>query len=94
MKTQLPLVVATLAIALVFGSAPVAAQSKPNQQYSAEAKKPKKSKTSGAKSGGVGKASGVVFYDGSAENPNKREARLRRECKGRPNAGACAGYTH
>ena len=69
------------------------AQSKPNSNYSGEAKKTKKLKAGGQKSGGVGKASGVTFYDGSAENPNKRESRLRRECKGRPNAGACEGYT-
>jgi hypothetical protein len=82
-----------LALALTFGAATAAAQSKPNREYSGEAKKPKKSKVGGQKSGGVGKATGVVFYDGSAENSNKREARLRRECKGRPNAGACEGYT-
>lgn len=28
------------------------------------------------------------------ETPKERERRLRRECKGRPNAGACSGYTH
>ncbi|GAB4088982.1 hypothetical protein [Hydrogenophaga soli] len=28
------------------------------------------------------------------ETPYERERRLRRECKGRPNAGACSGYTH
>jgi hypothetical protein len=90
MKPSLPVFV--LALALAFGAPVANAQSKPNREFSAEAKKPKKAKASGAKSGGVGKASGVTFYDGSAENPNKREARLRRECKGRPNAGACMGY--
>lgn len=28
----------------------------------------------------------------SAETPAERDKRLRRECKGRPNAGACLGY--
>ncbi|MFT3720063.1 hypothetical protein [Pseudorhodoferax sp.] len=28
----------------------------------------------------------------SQESPRERERRLLRECKGRPNAGACAGY--
>lgn len=30
---------------------------------------------------------------GSSESTAERQARLRRECKGRPNAGACTGYT-
>ena len=29
----------------------------------------------------------------SHESARERERRLLRECKGRPNAGACAGYT-
>lgn len=29
---------------------------------------------------------------GSAESTTERERRLYRECQGRPNAGACAGY--
>ena len=29
---------------------------------------------------------------GSAENKSEREKRLIRECRGRPNAGACEGY--
>ncbi|WP_159911985.1 hypothetical protein [Pantoea sp. 18069] len=29
---------------------------------------------------------------GSAETPAQREKRLLRECRGRPNAGACLGY--
>ena len=27
-----------------------------------------------------------------AESPREREKRLKRECKGKPNAGACSGY--
>lgn len=30
---------------------------------------------------------------GSGETPAERSARLKRECKGRPNAGACTGHT-
>jgi hypothetical protein len=30
----------------------------------------------------------------SHETPAARAQRLRRECKGRPNAGACLGHTH
>ncbi len=29
---------------------------------------------------------------GSAETPAQRDKRLLRECRGRPNAGACLGY--
>lgn len=29
---------------------------------------------------------------GSGETPTQREARLLRECQGRPNGGACLGY--
>lgn len=36
----------------------------------------------------------VTFHKSpSEEAPAAREKRLRRECKGRPNAGMCAGYT-
>jgi hypothetical protein len=35
----------------------------------------------------------VRFLPGSAEMPSERSRRLKRECKGRVNAGACAGYT-
>ena len=46
------------------------------------ADKPKK------KSGGAPK----IIPSGSEEKPRDRERRLLRECKGRPNAGACSGY--
>ncbi len=36
----------------------------------------------------------VSFVDApSAEKPAAREKRLKRECKGRPNAGMCLGHT-
>ena len=36
----------------------------------------------------------VTFIDApSSEKPAAREKRLKRECKGRPNAGMCLGYT-
>jgi hypothetical protein len=34
-----------------------------------------------------------VLPGGSGETPAQRSARLKRECKGRPDAGACSGYT-
>ena len=39
-------------------------------------------------------ASGQVrFLPGSAETAKERSSRLKRECQGQVNAGACAGYT-
>jgi len=36
----------------------------------------------------------VTFHKApSEESPQARAKRLKRECKGRPNAGMCAGYT-
>lgn len=36
----------------------------------------------------------VSFIDApSSERPEARNKRLKRECKGRPNAGACLGHT-
>ena len=35
----------------------------------------------------------VQFLRGSEESVSERSNRLKRECKGRVNAGACAGYT-
>jgi hypothetical protein len=41
------------------------------------------------KSGGKSKAS---FSQGSSESTKERDNRLTRECRGRPNSGACTGY--
>ncbi|MCT9811876.1 hypothetical protein N0K08_14620 [Acidovorax sp. Be4] len=35
---------------------------------------------------------GKAKNQGSAETPAQRDKRLLRECRGRPNAGACLGY--
>jgi hypothetical protein len=58
-----------------------AAQARPNQT-------PKNSKPAKPQAAKVKVAPG-----GSGETAAERTARLRRECKGRPNAGACSGYT-
>ncbi|MDP2066860.1 MAG: hypothetical protein Q8K38_12925 [Burkholderiaceae bacterium] len=39
------------------------------------------------------KSSKPKIYKGSGETSAERDRRLYRECKGRPNAGACEGYT-
>lgn len=42
----------------------------------------------------TGYISQIKFLPGSEETPRERSSRLKRECKGRVNAGACAGYTN
>lgn len=49
---------------------------------------PNFAKTKKAKGG-----SQVRLLKDSSESTAERSRRLLRECKGRPNAGACAGYT-
>lgn len=51
---------------------------------SADKKKVKKHKSTGSK---------ATFISGSGETSKQRDSRLKRECKGQVNAGACAGYT-
>ena len=63
----------------------------PSQAASVDADgKPKATKTR-KKSGASGQ---IKFLPGSAETTKERSSRLMRECKGRVNAGACAGYTY
>jgi hypothetical protein len=50
-------------------------------EKNAKAPKPKK-----------GKAPKVKGDKGSGESKSERDKRLLRECRGRPNAGACEGY--
>ena len=46
------------------------------------------------KAGAPRKPTSVKFHKSpSEENPAAREKRLKRECKGRVNAGMCLGYT-
>ena len=39
------------------------------------------------------KGSKAKFSSGSEETKKERDSRLKRECKGQVNAGACLGYT-
>lgn len=50
----------------------------------------KETKTAPQKAAHVGK---IRFLSGSEETAKDRSSRLKRECKGGVNAGACAGYT-
>lgn len=40
----------------------------------------------------AGAGAGASSRHASGEKVKDRERRMKRECKGRPNAGACAGY--
>lgn len=40
------------------------------------------------------RVSQIKFLPGSGETARERSTRLKRECKGRVNAGACEGYTN
>jgi hypothetical protein len=51
--------------------------------------KPKKLKASKPQS-----AATAAFYDSTGETKPDRDKRLHRECKGRPNSGACLGYAY
>ena len=70
----------TLIAASLLGAAPLAyAAAKPASQAPAQ--------TSQKKTGAP-----KFIPSASQESPRERERRLMRECKGRPNAGACLGY--
>lgn len=76
---RIPLSVCLFAAWLALGSAALAAQS---------------GKTAATPATGQRTAGSVRFIDApSGETAAAREKRLRRECRGRPNAGACLGYT-
>ena len=67
--------------AMLMGSAHAGATSGDKPAASAQKK---------AKTGASGQ---VRFLPGSAETTRERSSRLKRECHGQVNAGACAGYT-
>lgn len=53
----------------------------------------KASKTTSSKSKAA-YVSQIKFLPGSEETAKERSSRLKRECRGRVNAGACSGYTY
>lgn len=70
-------------------AAPLAALA---QDASLPKKKKKKSPGQVAAAGGAKPVGKTTFSRGSEESTAERDRRLYRECQGRPNAGACAGY--
>ncbi|AYQ28424.1 MULTISPECIES: hypothetical protein [unclassified Polaromonas] len=85
-------VLALLAAAVLLGGNALA-QSQPLQDESKPAKSKSKSKKATAKPGAASPGGRAKFIRGSEESPAQRTARLKRECKGGVDAGACAGYT-
>jgi len=83
--------VLALLAATVFWGGNVLAQKPPASDDS----KPAKSKSQKAvtKPGAASPGGKVKFIRGSEESPAQRSARLKRECKGGVDAGACSGYT-
>lgn len=79
-----PLCFALLAFSLLIGDANAGSASTESTGVAASTKANKK-----AQGGGQ-----VRFLPGSAETVKERSNRLKRECKGQVNAGACSGYTH
>ncbi len=58
----------------------------------ADASGPEKSAKKSVKKSSQKSSAPKVLPSGSSETPAERAARLKRECKGLPNAGACTGY--
>lgn len=78
-------------LAAVVVAALAASHAQAQTQTAQEGGKPAKSKPKkAAKTASGGK---VKFLQGSGETPAQRTARLKRECKGAVDAGACSGYT-
>lgn len=83
----MPVLAFALAATMLMGSAQLyAADAGEKPAKSQHKKKPAKEKV---------KAQGgkATFIRGSEESVAERTARLKRECKGGVNAGACAGFT-
>lgn len=69
-------------LGLAIGPAWAAGTESPDAEKKARSEKKKKSP-----------ALKLTAPGGSGESTAERSARLKRECKGRPNAGACSGHT-
>jgi hypothetical protein len=79
---------AFMAVALAASHAQAQTQPAPEGGKPAKSKSKKAAKSGSAASGGKAK-----FIAGSGETAAQRTARLKRECKGAVDAGACSGYT-
>lgn len=75
-----------LAVAALLVGSPPALSVEPAGQ-------PAKSKSKSHAKAAKGQTGKISFLRGSEETATERSARLKRECRGGVNAGACAGYT-
>jgi hypothetical protein len=83
---------ATLLVAALFAQqAAASSDGSPATDKPGKAEKAAKANKKPAKA--PDKAVTSKFLRGSEESAGERSARLKRECKGAVNAGACAGYT-
>lgn len=82
-----PVLALMVVVALMVSSAQ--AQSAVASEKPAKTKPQKKT----VKATATGKSNTVKFIPGSQESSYERSTRLKRECKGGVNAGACEGYT-
>ena len=83
-----PLLAFVVVAAMLMGSSPALSA----QSTDKPAKAIVKNKAAG-KAATAGHGGKITFQRGSEETTQERSTRLKRECKGRVNAGACEGYT-
>lgn len=81
----------TLLMMTALGSAALVSAATPSDGENMNAKTTKTGKTVKAVKSKK-KSTKVKFDKGSGETAAERDRRMQRECKGRPNAGACLGY--
>lgn len=82
-----PAMALMVASALLLGSNVHAQASDADKPAKAKTRKKEKAAAAG------GQGAKAKFMPGSQETRSERIARLKRECKGAVNAGACEGYT-
>ena len=91
----LPKGLATAVLSLCLIAVPPASWAADNFTATTGADKPAKGKkTKQAKAPKAAKAPKMPTDKGSGENKAERDKRLLRECRGKPNAGACEGYAN
>jgi hypothetical protein len=90
-QLRAPTLCVALLLAAVLAAPALAATPTPANTASDGAAAQPQSKPAKAKKKST-KTNSVKYEKGSAETTSERDRRLFRECKGRPNAGACMGY--
>ncbi len=83
-----PVLALVVAAVMLMGSFPAQSAEPTGKPVKTKVKKKAVGKT-----GATGHGGKVTLLRGSEETAQERNTRLKRECKGRVNAGACEGYT-